>query len=469
MPSFESTLPSPPNDPATPFSWPIPRPDPQSKPVPPAQLSQDQQAKLDKLIKHFNQPDFSLPNQLKVIRAQHTKDQGGSRFGSLFSRAATPTEKEIADVAPLNDVEKCYWSRQAFLRCLRAVKWDYAAAVRRAEETCVWRREYNVDGMQESDISVEGETGKELVMGFDVNCRPVLYMHPHRQNTQVGPRQIDFVIWCLERTLDLLPPTDPAVDMLCLCIDFGAGQKGGQPTTLGQARKVLEILQTYYCERLGKAVCVNIPQIFYAFYKLVGPFVDPVTKEKIRFLEKPDATALIPASQLQTIFGGSVNMDYDHTQYFPALTQLCAERKAANLERWRKYGEGLCGLDEAIIRGARTPGEEGAKAPSVAEKEADLQGSDAPVPAAAAVEPPTAALAAASLDDSAPNGATATVVAAGVANGGSSSEASTVVNGDVPPATPGAETPGLDSFKDAPLASKQAVEAAAPAVKSEVA
>lgn len=30
----------------------------------------------------------------------------------------------------------------------------------------------------------------------------------------------------------------------------------------------LEILQTYYCERLGRAVCVNIPQIFFAFYKV---------------------------------------------------------------------------------------------------------------------------------------------------------------------------------------------------------
>ncbi|MEI4855977.1 hypothetical protein, partial [Klebsiella pneumoniae] len=85
---------------------------------------------------------------------------------------------------------------------------------------------------------------------------------------------IAFVVWCLERTIDLAPATDPATEMLCLCIDFGAGQKNsGQPTTLGQARKVLEILQTYYCERLGKAVCVNIPQIFFAFYKLVSPFV----------------------------------------------------------------------------------------------------------------------------------------------------------------------------------------------------
>lgn len=41
-----------------------------------------------------------------------------------------------------------------------------------------------------------------------------------------------------------------------------------------------------------------------------------------------------------------------------ALHELCMERKAANLERWRKYGNNLCGLSEAVIRGAVTPGQE---------------------------------------------------------------------------------------------------------------
>ena len=38
-------------------------------------------------------------------------------------------------------------------------------------------------------------------------------------------------------------------------IDFAAS--GSQPTSLGQAKKVLDILQTYYCERLGRAICIN--------------------------------------------------------------------------------------------------------------------------------------------------------------------------------------------------------------------
>ncbi|GAA5855526.1 hypothetical protein JCM8547_007872 [Rhodosporidiobolus lusitaniae] len=455
--SFEATLPSPPADSATPFPYPLARPHPDSHPVPPQQLTPDQEQKLTKLIDHFNSPAFNPPRSLKVLKAQHQKETGGgSRFGRLFGGTATPTEAEIADTAPLTAVEKCYWSRQAFLRCFRAVKWDYAAGVRRAEETLVWRREFGVEEMQESDVSKEGETGKELVMGFDVNCRPVLYMHPNRQNTEVGPNQIKFVVWCLERTLDLLPPTDPAVEMLCLCIDFGANDKGakGQPTTLGQARKVLEILQTYYCERLGKAVCVNIPQIFFAFYKLVSPFVDPITKEKIRFLDKPDATTLIPPSQLQTIFGGSINMAYDHATYFPALTKLCAERKAANLKRWEQYGENRCGLDEAVIRGARVPGEASAAAAGGG-VEADVGGAkkandvvaSSGVPAASAAEPPTAQLAATSLNGT---------------NGEESSSSSAGTTIAPPPEEVG--TPGEEKFVDAPVASKQAVEAAVPAV-----
>lgn len=59
------------------------------------------------------------------------------------------------------------------------------------------------------------------------------------------------MIWCLERTIDLCPATEVPTEMLCLCIDFGSGRGNDKapPTSLGQARKVLHILQTYYCER----------------------------------------------------------------------------------------------------------------------------------------------------------------------------------------------------------------------------
>lgn len=101
--SFEATLPTPPADPSVPFPYPIARPDPSSRPVPPAQVTPEQETHLQKLIDHFNDPSFTPPNQLKVLKAAHTQAQGGgSRFGRLFGGATAPTEQEVCPSSPLS-------------------------------------------------------------------------------------------------------------------------------------------------------------------------------------------------------------------------------------------------------------------------------------------------------------------------------------------------------------------------------
>lgn len=52
----------------------------------------------------------------------------------------------------------------------------------------------------------QGETGKAVLFGFDVNGRPAYYMIPSRQNTEESPRQIHYTVWLLERCIDLMPP-----------------------------------------------------------------------------------------------------------------------------------------------------------------------------------------------------------------------------------------------------------------------
>lgn len=375
--SFEASLPTPSG--SSPFSYPLPHPDASAtppKPRPPH--TPEQSKKLNDLIDHFNDPHFAPPTTLKGLKSIWKLQSGGSsRFGSFFRGSGDDDQPPALE--PLDDVEKCYWSNEAFQRCLRATKWDYDAALKRAESTLVWRREFGTEELGADRVSTEGETGKEIIMGYDINRRPVLYMHPYRQNTETGPAQIDFVVWCLERAIDLCPATDPPTDMICLCIDFGANLANtkSQPTSVGQAKRVLDILQTYYCERLGRAVCVNVPTLFWTFYKLVGPFVDPATKEKIRFVDNANATDLVPPGQLQAMFGGDVQFEYDHATYFPAITKLCQERKAANLQRWKKFGNGKCGLSESTIRGAVTPvyqaGEDHFEDPPLASKELVLE------------------------------------------------------------------------------------------------
>ncbi|EEB88226.1 hypothetical protein MPER_14060, partial [Moniliophthora perniciosa FA553] len=62
----------------------------------------------------------------------------------------------------------------------------------RLEATLKWRREFGAI------------TGKMLMFGYDSALRPGLYMIPSRQNTSESKRQIEFVVWMLERSTELM-------------------------------------------------------------------------------------------------------------------------------------------------------------------------------------------------------------------------------------------------------------------------
>ena len=48
--------------------------------------------------------------------------------------------------------------------------------------------------------------------------------------------------------------------------------------------QVLSILQHHYVETLGRALVVNLPPLLNFFYKGISPFLDPVTRDKVRTL-----------------------------------------------------------------------------------------------------------------------------------------------------------------------------------------
>ena len=54
---------------------------------------------------------------------------------------------------------------------------------------------------------------------------------------------------------------------------------------------VLKMLQYYYPERLHQCFWWHAPAMFNTIYKLIKPFVDPVTAKKIVMLPKHDETA----------------------------------------------------------------------------------------------------------------------------------------------------------------------------------
>jgi hypothetical protein len=195
-----------------------------SKPQPPAKLTADQQTKYDTFLKTVSSWS-TIPN----------------------------TAAKDASSAPITDDERMWLTRECLLRYLRATKWNVAEAETRIKATLTWRREYGMEKLTPDYISIENETGKQVLLGYDIHGRPCLYLLPSNQNTEKSERQVQHLVFMLERVIDLMGPDQ---ETLALLVNF-SDTKSGQSASVGQARETLSILQNHYPERLGRALVIN--------------------------------------------------------------------------------------------------------------------------------------------------------------------------------------------------------------------
>lgn len=209
----------------------------------------------DGLIKTlFPRPlDSCRPNPpSELTLEQQTKYKTVLDTVSQWTTVPTTTAKN-ASTAPITDDERIFLTRECLLRYLRATKWNVQDAIHRLQATLAWRREYGVKDHTPDYISVENETGKQIILGYDNNGRPCLYLNPAKQNTEHSDRQIQHLVFMLERVIDLM---GPGQESLALIVNFKQ-TKSGQNATISQGRQTLYILQNHYPERLGRAMVIN--------------------------------------------------------------------------------------------------------------------------------------------------------------------------------------------------------------------
>ncbi|KAI4092559.1 MAG: hypothetical protein LQ344_003405 [Seirophora lacunosa] len=293
-------------------------------------------------------PFINPSSQSKLPTAATLTVDQSTKYSKLLSAihgwttkpASTPNTSAI----PITDSDRLWLTRECILRYLRATKWDVNQATTRLQATLAWRHEYGLENHTPEYISPENATGKQVLLGFDINGRPCLYLNPEKQNTQRSNKQVEHLVFMLERTLDLMPAGQ---EMLTLLINFDK-KLGGDRPPMWQGKQVLNILQNHYPERLGRALVINIPWVVWTFFKLINPFIDPATREKLKFDQ--DLRQFVPPSQLLKTYGGDVNFVYDHDVYWPALNELAAKKRAMMMERWIEAGKKI-GESECYLRG----------------------------------------------------------------------------------------------------------------------
>ncbi|KAG8806061.1 hypothetical protein FRC18_006307 [Serendipita sp. 400] len=259
---------------------------------------------------------------------------------------------QVSENGSLMEEEKFWLTNDCILRFLRATKWEVPEAIQRLESTLRWRREYGLyTDLTAELVEPEATTGHLLILGWDAQLSPALYVFPGRQTTQETARQIQYHTFIFERALDLTPPGVETVSLLVNYADR-SGQNTGALTSISKARQVIDIVQNHYPERLGKAYVINIPLFVRAFIKIALQFVDPMTRQKAVFNPKVIEEGFIGADVLMNAhgWGGDVNFEYDHAQYWPAMLKLAQERRIQQMERWRALGAKI-GLEEWDLKG----------------------------------------------------------------------------------------------------------------------
>ncbi|KAK3814073.1 MAG: CRAL-TRIO domain-containing protein [Benniella sp.] len=179
------------------------------------------------------------------------------------------------------DPQRRWADDPCLIRYLKARKWNLHDAQQALQDTITWRDQFKPDVPDKDTLWTETATGKMYVSGFDAECRPLLYMKPRLENTAASLAQVRHVVFHLEVAIAIMPPN---VQSLCIVIDF-AGASMTKTPGVSIAREILHVLGSHYPERLGKGYIIHAPWFFFPTYKLISPFIDPVTKAKINFVD----------------------------------------------------------------------------------------------------------------------------------------------------------------------------------------
>lgn len=314
-------------------------------------------------------PIEELPSDIKVVVLDDnlTVDQL-EKYAKILAHFQDETllipTSENSDVAddgkPLTLEEKAWCTRECLIRYLKATNWELNKSIERLIKTLAWRRQFGIacmgeengDKLSSDSIEMENATGKQVILGFDTSGRPILYLKPGRQNTKTSHRQVQHLVFMLERVIEFMPQYQESLSLL---VDFKTyndipkNSGGSLIPPIGVGKEVLHILQTHYPERLGKALCTNIPWLAWGFLKLIHPFIDPNTKEKLSFDEP--FTKFVNSNQLDSNYGGILLFNYDHEIYWPELLRLCQLKRKHYLDRFNKFGATI-GLSEFDLRGS---------------------------------------------------------------------------------------------------------------------
>lgn len=201
--------------------------------------------------------------------------------------------KEIVDALTEEELEAMPDENMP-MRHFRADKGNVNKAIKRIKYAIKWRQDFGVDRLlraasnptndEEKEIRSilmeESSPGKLYIRNHDKEKRAIMYMYPARENTNHPKNNIMHLVYQIERAIACTEKN--GLEKMVIIMDFENWTMKNQ-APMEVTKKTIHILQECYVERMSKVFITNAPVIFRAFWSIVKPFLDPVTKSKVVF------------------------------------------------------------------------------------------------------------------------------------------------------------------------------------------
>eukprot|EP00882_Tetradesmus_deserticola_P008651 GHRQ01009121.1.p1 GENE.GHRQ01009121.1~~GHRQ01009121.1.p1 ORF type:complete len:302 (+),score=129.81 GHRQ01009121.1:331-1236(+) len=173
-------------------------------------------------------------------------------------------------------------------RYLRARNMDVTKACAMLKTTLEWRKTNKIDDMtiEEFASSRYMRDGWVYVDGNDAEGRSIVVFRKRKERLPVDEHDLylRYMTFVVETAIkNMKNGQEQWVWMLDLAV-YSPSNAPALSVTLG----VLQLLANHYPERLHKAYVVNAPSIFQMAWKVLQPFIDPVTRSKAAFVNTKD-------------------------------------------------------------------------------------------------------------------------------------------------------------------------------------
>ncbi|KDD73350.1 hypothetical protein H632_c2265p1, partial [Helicosporidium sp. ATCC 50920] len=182
-------------------------------------------------------------------------------------------------LAVLSASEREQTPPDAAARFLRATGGDVAASAKRLQETLRWRESHHPERLFCTACAAAPASHYMSLTALDRRGRPTIYSSLAVARCRDLEPNRTHMVACFESAIAAMPPG--VEDWVWVLDMHGFGLRDCDPRL---ALAFCRLSAAHYPERLAQAYIVSAPAVFSAFWKGIQPFIDPKTREKIRFL-----------------------------------------------------------------------------------------------------------------------------------------------------------------------------------------